>query len=79
VIDRELVADYPDAEMGTFPMHHVIPRLSKTPGSIRAPAPRLGEHNRALLEEAGVDDSRYAKLLAAGVVSEGSTPKGEEE
>jgi crotonobetainyl-CoA:carnitine CoA-transferase CaiB-like acyl-CoA transferase len=80
VIERELVADYPDADMGAFPMHHVIPRLSKTPGAIRAPAPRLGEHNRALLAEAGVDEARYAKLLAAGVVCEGGQiPKGEEE
>jgi crotonobetainyl-CoA:carnitine CoA-transferase CaiB-like acyl-CoA transferase len=79
VIERELVADYPDAEMGEFPMHHVIPRLSKTPGAIRSPAPRLGEHNRALLAEAGVDQAQYAKLLAAGVASEGSAAKGEEE
>ena len=79
VIERELVADYPDADMGAFPMHHVIPRLSKTPGAIRAPAPALGEHNRALLAEAGVDEALYTKLLAAGVVSEGSTSKGEEE
>ena len=80
VIERELVADYPDAEMETFPMHHVIPRLSKTPGAIRTPAPKLGEHNRALLRETGVDDAQYSKLLAAGVVNEGgATPKGEEE
>ena len=80
VIERELVADYPDAEMGTFPMHHVIPRLSKTPGAIRSPAPRLGEHNRELLAQAGVDAAHYSELLAVGLVSEGgSTPKGEEE
>lgn len=79
VIERELLADYPDADMGAFPMHHVIPRLSKTPGAIRAPAPKLGEHNRALLVEAGVDEALYTKLLAAGVVSEGSTSRGEEE
>jgi formyl-CoA transferase len=61
-------------------MHHVIPRLSKTPGAIRSPAPKLGEHNRALLAEAGVDEAQYSKLLASGVVSEGgSPPKGEEE
>jgi crotonobetainyl-CoA:carnitine CoA-transferase CaiB-like acyl-CoA transferase len=69
-IEREVVADYPDAEMGAYPMHHVVPRLEGTPGSIRAPAPRLGEHNRAVLAEVGVDDARYAGLLAAGVVHE---------
>ena len=71
VIERELLADYPDADMGEFPMHHVVPRLSGTPGAIRTPAPQLGEHNRALLAELGITDDAYAQLLAAGVVSEG--------
>jgi len=73
VIERELVADYPDADMGEFPMHHVVPRLSGTPGAIRTPAPQLGEHNRALLAELGIDDDAYARLLAAGVVCEGTS------
>jgi crotonobetainyl-CoA:carnitine CoA-transferase CaiB-like acyl-CoA transferase len=68
VIARELIADYPDGEMGSLPMHHVVPRLLTTPGAIRTPAPRLGEHNRALLAEIGVDDAAYARLVAAGVV-----------
>src|SRR6266480_3141886 len=80
VTERELVADYPDPDMGAFPMHHVTPRLSRTPGAIRAPAPRLGEHNRALLAEIGVDDAAYAKLVAAGIVCEGgAVPKGDQE
>ncbi len=80
VIERELIADYPDADMGEFPMHHVVPRLSGTPGAIRTPAPRLGEHNRALLAEMGVDDAAYVRLVAAGTVCEGAAAaKGEEE
>ena len=80
VIERELVADYPDPDMGEFPMHHVVPRLSGTPGAIRSPAPQLGEHNRALLAELGIDDAAYSKLLGAGVVCEGKskTEKDEE-
>jgi len=74
VLERELIADYPDPDMGVFPMHHVVPRLSRTPGSIRTPAPRLGEHNRALLNEVGVDGATYTELLAAGIVCEGSSP-----
>ena len=68
---REVLSDYPDADMGTYPMHHVVPRLEGTPGAIRAPAPRLGEHNREILARAGVDDARFAALVAAGVVHEG--------
>jgi crotonobetainyl-CoA:carnitine CoA-transferase CaiB-like acyl-CoA transferase len=70
VIERELIADYPDPEMGEFPMHHVVPRMSGTPGSIRTLAPRIGEHNRALLAEIGVDEAAYAKLVAQGIACE---------
>ena len=74
MVERELIADYPDDDMDAFPMHHVVPRLSGTPGTIRTPAPRLGEHNRALLAEVGIDDAAYDKLIAAGAVCEGAKP-----
>lgn len=67
---REILADYPDAEMGALPMHTVVPRLSGTPGAIRSPAPRLGEHNRAILAEVGIDDRMYASLVEAGIAVE---------
>src|SRR5262249_15017671 len=57
-IEREVIADYPDADMERFPMHHVVPRLSATPASIRTAAPSLGEHNREVLAEIGVDAKR---------------------
>jgi formyl-CoA transferase len=79
VLARELLADYPDPDMGAFPMHHVVPRLARTPASIRTPAPRLGEHNRALLAELGVDGAAYAKLVAAGIACEGAAALKEEE
>jgi formyl-CoA transferase len=74
VLARALLADYPDPDMGAFPMHHVVPRLSGTPASIRTPAPRLGEHNRALLAEVGVDGAAYERLLASGIACEGGSP-----
>jgi formyl-CoA transferase len=75
-VERELLAEYPDDEMGGFPMQHVVPRLFGTPGSIRARAPRLGEHNRELL---GLDQGTYAELVRAGVVAEGEAKPGAEE
>jgi crotonobetainyl-CoA:carnitine CoA-transferase CaiB-like acyl-CoA transferase len=70
IIARELIADYPDPDMGEIPMHAVIPRLTGSPGSIRTPAPKLGEHNRALLGEIGIDDTAYAQLREAGIAHE---------
>jgi formyl-CoA transferase len=71
VIAREILADYEDTDVGAFPQHHVVPRMDGTPGTIRTPAPRLGEHNRALLAEIGVDGEAYEALAAEGLVVEG--------
>lgn len=78
-VDREILADYPDAEMGRLPMHHVVPRLLGTPGSIRTPAPRLGEHNRALLDELGYTPADYERLKNDGILAEDPGPKRESE
>jgi crotonobetainyl-CoA:carnitine CoA-transferase CaiB-like acyl-CoA transferase len=67
-IEREVVADYPDPEMDALPMHHVVPRLGGTPGALRTPAPGLGEHNRSVLAEIGIDEAQYAELVTSGVV-----------
>src|SRR5262249_9484869 len=69
-LERELIADYPDPQMGLFPMAPIIPRFSGTPGSIRTPAPKLGEQNRELMKEIGVEGSSYEKLLRNGIVKE---------
>jgi crotonobetainyl-CoA:carnitine CoA-transferase CaiB-like acyl-CoA transferase len=71
VIERELIADYPDAEMGQIPMHHVVPRFDRTPGSIRTRAPKLGEHNQELLGEIGIGAGDVAELRKAGVICGG--------
>ena len=77
-IEREVIADYPDADMEEFPMHHVVPRLTGTPGVVATPAPRLGQHNRELLRELGVDDARYRALIDEGAVYEGTEARGDE-
>jgi len=77
-IEREVLADYPDADMGEFPMHHVVPRLEATPGSIRTASPKLGQHNRELLAEVGVAPKDYDDLLSRRVVYEESTAVADE-
>lgn len=68
VIEREILADYPDAEIEHLPMHHVVPRLSDTPGSIRLPAPALGQHSRDILGQLGFEEAETAGLIAEGAV-----------
>jgi crotonobetainyl-CoA:carnitine CoA-transferase CaiB-like acyl-CoA transferase len=68
VVEREIVVALPDPEMGTVPMHNVVPRLSATPGKIRHPAPALGEHSAEVLGSIGCSAARLEELAAAGVI-----------
>ena len=69
VAEREAVIEVPDDEMpgGWLPMHGAVPRLSATPGILARPAPRLGEHNAAILGPL-LGEAELARLCAAGVV-----------
>ncbi len=78
VVEREILADYPDAEIEHLPMHHVVPRLSGTPGSIRLPAPVLGQHSRDILEQLGFDEAEAARLISEGVVIDAVLPLTED-
>jgi crotonobetainyl-CoA:carnitine CoA-transferase CaiB-like acyl-CoA transferase len=59
---RQIVVDLPDSEMGSVPMHAVVPRLSGTPGAIRTPAPELGEHTQEILGALGTTNDDFARL-----------------
>jgi formyl-CoA transferase len=65
---RAIVTDLPDAQMGSVPMHAVVPRLSGTPGEIRTPAPALGEHNDAILGGLGFSAEALADLRRRKVI-----------
>ncbi|MCA3247646.1 MAG: CoA transferase [Azospirillum sp.] len=56
VVEREVMIDLPDPQAGYLPMHNVTPRLERTPGAIRRPAPELGQHTLEVLSQLGYDD-----------------------
>jgi crotonobetainyl-CoA:carnitine CoA-transferase CaiB-like acyl-CoA transferase len=68
VIAREILVDLPDDEIGRLPMHNVIPRLSGTPGRLRRPAPKLGEHTAEILQSLGLNDAEIAGLAREGII-----------
>lgn len=69
VLGRAALVEVPDADMpgGTLPMSGETPRLSRTPNILARPAPRLGEHNAAVLEPI-VGPQEVARLREAGIL-----------
>jgi crotonobetainyl-CoA:carnitine CoA-transferase CaiB-like acyl-CoA transferase len=52
------------------PMAGVVPKLARTPGSIRSVGPALGEHTDVVLHDlASIDDAEIASLRADGVIA----------
>lgn len=66
---REVLVEVPDTEHGTLPMHNVVARLSRTPGTIAAEAPKLGQHNKEILARLGIGEDEEARLREAGIIA----------
>jgi crotonobetainyl-CoA:carnitine CoA-transferase CaiB-like acyl-CoA transferase len=49
VAGREAIIELDDPDLGSLPMHNIVPRLSRTPGRFRRAAPRIGEHTNEVL------------------------------
>jgi crotonobetainyl-CoA:carnitine CoA-transferase CaiB-like acyl-CoA transferase len=56
------IADVQLREGESVPMVGVFPRLSKSPGAVRWPAPMPGEHTLEILSNAGVPADELARL-----------------
>jgi crotonobetainyl-CoA:carnitine CoA-transferase CaiB-like acyl-CoA transferase len=66
---REAIVSVPHPEFGELRMQNVAPHLSETPGSIRSPSPRLGEHNDDIyLQLMQMNPERYATLKASHII-----------
>ena len=68
VAERESLLLLPDADLGELPMHNVVARFSETPGAIRLPAPRLGQHTDEVLSALQLDRPTIAGLRHDGVI-----------
>jgi formyl-CoA transferase len=66
---REAVVRVAHPRFGELPMQSVFPKLSVTPGRVRAAGPELGEHNTAVYRDLlGLAEPELARLAAAGVI-----------
>lgn len=73
-VERGIFVEVPDDELGSIPTHAPLPRLTETPGTLRSPAPRLGQHTRAVLETSGLSVAAVTELIEKGTVSAAEVP-----
>jgi formyl-CoA transferase len=66
---RQAIVSTLHPKFGQLRMQNVAPKLSLTPGSIRAPAPELGQHNDEVYGGVlGYSERRIGELRAAGII-----------
>jgi len=59
----------PESASGTMPSVANPLKKSGTPISYDTPAPLLGQHTKAILDEAGLSEEQIALLISKGVIS----------
>jgi formyl-CoA transferase len=66
---RETITSVDDPRLGPVRLQNVVPKLSRTPGSIRHLGPGLGEHNRDIfLGELGHSEEELLQWSKEGVI-----------
>ncbi len=68
VVASGMLVEQDDPRAGRIRTLATPVRFSRTPGTLRTPAPALGEHTDAVLAEAGFDAAEIARLRQAGIV-----------
>ena len=68
ILANDIVGIYEFDDHGRIRLARPAARFDATPAGIRAPAPRLGEHSEAILEELGYPVSTIRELVDRGAV-----------
>ena len=66
---RDTVVEIDDQDVGTLKTPNVVPKFSRTPGSVDHAGPRHGEHTATVFrEKLGVTDEELAALRQRGII-----------
>jgi formyl-CoA transferase len=66
---REMICDITTGDGARMKVPGIVPKLSATPGSIRAAAPDLGQHTDAVLAGMGLGADDIARLRREGIIA----------
>jgi crotonobetainyl-CoA:carnitine CoA-transferase CaiB-like acyl-CoA transferase len=66
VVANELIETFDQPGLGTVRQPRPAARFDQTPARIGGPAPRIGEHTRAVLSELGYDPAEIEALMTSG-------------
>jgi formyl-CoA transferase len=69
LLAREMIVEVPDADFGSLRMPGVVPKLTRTPGSIRTTGGDPGADNATVFGDLlGLDADALAQLVSDGVI-----------
>jgi crotonobetainyl-CoA:carnitine CoA-transferase CaiB-like acyl-CoA transferase len=66
---RDMIVQVPHPQLGHTSQVGIVPKLSRTPGSIRSTGPDIGADTDQVLRELGFDNQQIATLRAAKVLA----------
>jgi crotonobetainyl-CoA:carnitine CoA-transferase CaiB-like acyl-CoA transferase len=66
---RDMLAKVPHPVLGHTTQAGVVPKLSRTPGSIRHTGPEIGADTRTVLQSMGLDAKQIEALIENGVIN----------
>jgi crotonobetainyl-CoA:carnitine CoA-transferase CaiB-like acyl-CoA transferase len=65
---REMILEMNDPALGETKVPGVVPKLSKTPGSVKWLGPEMGRHNLEVLKSIGLTESQIAAIKEQGII-----------
>lgn len=68
LLERDMVIDIDDANVGKFKTFGIPAKFSKTPGYIKKSSPKLGEDTCRIMEEIGYTKKEIDKMIEKGII-----------
>ncbi|GAC1413554.1 MAG: CaiB/BaiF CoA-transferase family protein [Burkholderiaceae bacterium] len=65
---RNMILDVAHPEFGSLKVPGIVPKMSKTPGTVQWLGPKLGEHNHEVLRQIGLTDAQIEAMAKRGVI-----------